>query len=107
MPSKRSAAKLVSGVRQREAEVTWRETLVQRREIEVPEIKNFAKALAAEGARTCRMATRLAAYDLAENVEEQYASMVATAKIGARAMLLARHELCRVLTSCVCDLGST
>ena len=53
------------------------------------------------------MATRLAAYDLAENVEEQYASMVATAKIGARAMLLARHELCRVLTGCVCDLGST
>ena len=83
MPSKRSAAKLVSGVRQREAEVAWREALVQRREIEVPEINEFADALASEAARTARMATRLAAHHLAENVDEQWENMVAIAKTGA------------------------
>ena len=87
MPNKRSAPKLarklVSDVRQREAEVAWREALVQRREIEVPEINEFADALAAEAARTARMATRLAAHHLAENVDEQWKNMVAIAKTGA------------------------
>lgn len=92
MPNKRSAPKLarklVSDVRQREAEVAWREALVQRREIEVPEINEFADALAAEAARTARMATRLAAHHLAENVDEQWKNMVTTAKIGALQTLI-------------------
>ena len=45
MPSTKLARKLVSEVRQREAEVAWREALAERREIEVPEINNFADTL--------------------------------------------------------------
>ena len=63
--------------------MAWREALVQRPEIEVPEINNFADALAAEAARTARMATRLAAHHLAENIDEQWENMVAIAKTGA------------------------
>ena len=83
MPSTKLAQKLVSDVQQREAEVAWREALVQRREIEVPEINEFADALASEAARTARMATRLAAHHLAENIDEQWENMVAIAKTGA------------------------
>ena len=87
MPGRRSEAsqvarKLVMNVRRREFQVGLREAKVSKREKIAPVVNRLALNVARDSAGAAKMATKLAAHHLAENVEEHYEGMVAAAKIG-------------------------
>ena len=77
------AARASSVLSKREALVARREVWTDRREQLAPQFNERALLVANEAARTMKMAVQLAALHLVENVAEQSAELVASAKYGA------------------------